>query len=63
MKQTYKQKLVNALAQELFGNCGTHIKGGADTIWTLNKLNTSDLEYLFKVFYHIFLSLLFVADI
>ena len=49
MKQTYKQKLVNALAQELFGNCGTHIKGGADTIWTLNKLNTSDLEYLFKV--------------
>ena len=50
MKRTHKQRLVNALAGELFpsGSFGG-VMGGSDTIYTLNKLTTSDLEYLYLI--------------
>ena len=48
--KTHKQRLVGALAVELFptGSLGG-VKGGADTIYTLSKLTTADLEYLYHV--------------
>ena len=48
--KTHKQRLVGALAVELFptGSIGG-VKGGADTIYTLSKLTTQDLEYLYHV--------------
>ena len=47
MKLTYKNRLVKALACELFeqGQGGR----GSDTLYTLNKLTTEDLEYLYLV--------------
>ena len=48
--KTHKQRLVGALAVELFptGSLGG-VKGGADTIYTLSKLTTADLEYLYYI--------------
>ena len=48
MKMTYKNKLVKALASELFQE-GNYVKGGWDTLLTLNKLTVKDLEYLYLV--------------
>ena len=48
MKKTYKNRLVKALASELFEH-GGHVRGGSDTLYTLNKLTTEDLEYLYLV--------------
>ncbi len=45
MKKTYKNRLVKALASELFEHGGR----GSDTLYTLNKLTTEDLEYLYLV--------------
>ena len=48
--KTHKQRVVGALAVELFptGNLGG-VQGGADTIYTLSKLTVQDLEYLYHV--------------
>ena len=48
MKKTYKNRLVKALASELFQE-GGYVRGGSDTLYTLNKLTVQDLEYLYKV--------------
>ena len=48
MKKTYKNRLVKALASELFQE-GGYVKGGWDTLYTLNKLTVQDLEYLYHV--------------
>tara|TARA_Y100001938_G_scaffold26242_1_gene35222 strand:- start:8109 stop:8276 length:168 start_codon:yes stop_codon:yes gene_type:complete len=48
MKMTYKNKLVNALALELFEHGGS-VRGGSDTLYTLNKLTIQDLEFLYLV--------------
>ena len=48
--KTHKQRLVGALAVELFpsGRIGG-VMGGQDTIYTLSKLTTQDLEYLYHI--------------
>ena len=48
MRKTYKNKLVKALASELFEQ-GGYVRGGSDTLYTLNKLTVQDLEYLYHV--------------
>ena len=47
-QKTHKQRVVDALAHELFGS-PSGIIGGSDTIYTLNKLTTRDLEYLYHI--------------
>ena len=46
--KTHKQRVVDALAHELFGS-PSGIIGGSDTIYTLSKLTTADLEYLYHI--------------
>ena len=46
--KTHKQRVVDALAHELFGS-PSGIIGGSDTIYTLSKLTVQDLEYLYHV--------------
>ena len=48
MKKTYKNILVKALASQLFEQ-GGYVRGGSDTLYTLNKLTVQDLEYLYLV--------------
>ena len=48
MRKTYKNKLVKALASELFEQ-GGYVRGGSDTLYTLNKLTIQDLEFLYLV--------------
>ena len=48
--KTHKQRLVGALAVELFPTSSIGgVKGGADTIYTLSKLTVQDLEYLYHI--------------
>ena len=48
--KTHKQRLVGALAVELFPTGGIGgVKGGADTIYTLSTLTVQDLEYLYHI--------------
>ena len=47
MKSTYKQKLITALAQELFGSTDTYTS--ETMFYTLSKLTTQDLEFLYFV--------------
>ena len=47
--KTHKQRLVGALAVELFPTGSLGGVKGRDTIYTLSKLTVQDLEYLYKI--------------